>query len=258
MPCATFSIRECVVFAANKLIQAARLALVVFLLGALLFLSATRAETGPGRTPPAVALAATAVPTRDRLAAPPTVPAPTQADEGAQLYWLHCQPCHGDLGQGLTDEWRAQYPPEHQNCWQSGCHGRNPYESGFTIPTMVPAVTGAGTLARFSTLGQLYDYLWLSMPRQAPGSLAEEEYLAITAFLASAHGRGPASRLNSTNVYHLPFALEQVTPAVPRPVIDAAQPVKLPGFVVLALFVGPAILLSAGLYWLRSRRRGKL
>ena len=52
----------------------------------------------------------TPTPTVDRLAAPPTVPAPNQADEGAQLYWLYCQPCHGDQGQGLTDEWRAQFP----------------------------------------------------------------------------------------------------------------------------------------------------
>ncbi|MGH2538884.1 MAG: hypothetical protein ACRDHL_15955, partial [Candidatus Promineifilaceae bacterium] len=70
----------------------------------------------------------------DRLASP-TPAGHAQSDSGAQLYWLHCQPCHGDQGQGLTDEWRAQYPPEEQNCWQSGCHGPRPYEEGFSLPT---------------------------------------------------------------------------------------------------------------------------
>ena len=46
-------------------------------------------------------------PTLDRLAPPPTVASPTQADVGAQVYWLNCQPCHGDRSQGLTDEWFA-------------------------------------------------------------------------------------------------------------------------------------------------------
>src|SRR5215467_8930723 len=49
-------------------------------------------------------------PTIDRLAEP-TLPAqPSQADYGSQVYWLNCSPCHGDRGQGLTDEFRQQYP----------------------------------------------------------------------------------------------------------------------------------------------------
>lgn len=138
--------------------------------------------------------------TIDRLAAPPTVENPTQADEGAQLFWLHCQPCHGDVGQGLTDEWRAQYPPEDQNCWESGCHGRRPYEDGFTLPTAVPAVTGPDSLARFETMGQVYSFMAAAMPYQAPGHLSEEEYLAITAFLARAHNVWDGTPLNTENV----------------------------------------------------------
>ncbi len=87
-----------------------------------------------------------ATPTPDRLAAPPTVASPNQADDGAQLYWQHCQPCHGDRGQGLTDEWRAQYPPEDQNCWKSRCHGQSPYEHGFILPTQVPALVAASPI----------------------------------------------------------------------------------------------------------------
>lgn len=78
----------------------------------LIFYNLTLAQIergGPAhtRTPdagPSPTVVPGATPTIDRLLAPPTVPAPNQADEGAQLYWLHCQPCHGDQGQGLTDE----------------------------------------------------------------------------------------------------------------------------------------------------------
>lgn len=135
--------------------------------------------------------APTASPTPDRLAAPPTVPAPTQADDGAQLYWLHCQPCHGDQGQGLTDapndDWRAQYPEEDQFCWNSGCHGARPYEEGFTLPQEVPAVIGGDSLSKFGTAEAVYTYIRAAMPFQAPATLADEEYLAIVAFLARAH-----------------------------------------------------------------------
>lgn len=143
---------------------------------------------------PPASQAQTPVPnaTRDRLAAPPTVPSPTQADEGAQLYWLHCQPCHGDVGQGLSDapddDWRAQYPPDHQYCWNSGCHGERPYEEGFTLPRQVPPVIGEGSLNRFGTLAEMHQFMSAAMPFQVPGDLTEGEYLQITAFLAQENG----------------------------------------------------------------------
>lgn len=142
-------------------------------------------------------------PTVDRLAAPPTVENPTQADEGAQLFWLHCQPCHGDRGQGLTDEWRAQYPEEDQNCWTSGCHGDRPYENGFSLPTRVPAVIGQQSLERFETMGQVYAFMRAAMPFQDPGHLSQEEFLAITAFLARAHGLIQNGMLTDENVHDL-------------------------------------------------------
>ena len=141
-----------------------------------------------------------ATPTIDRLAAPPTVYPPSQADTGAQLFWLYCQPCHGDRGQGLTDEWRAEYPEDHQNCWARGCHAKSPYPGGFTLPTMVPAVIGEGSLFRFATVGQVFNYIRSEMPLEYPGSLSDEEYLAIAAFLARAHGAGDGRRLNINNV----------------------------------------------------------
>src|SRR5688572_23546779 len=91
------------------------LALLVFFSGGWLLFSQPSAAQETTATPAPV-LTPAVTPTIDRLAAPPTVENPNQADEGAQLYWLHCLPCHGDQGQGLTDEWRAQYPPEDQNC----------------------------------------------------------------------------------------------------------------------------------------------
>ncbi len=122
-------------------------------------------------------------PTVDRLAEP-TLPAdPSQADHGAQVYWLSCMPCHGDTGQGLTDEFRATYPPEEEYCWESGCHGANPYESGFTLPKQIPAVIGQQTLAKFTDAAQLHAYIRAAMPFWKPGSLTEEESWRVTAFI---------------------------------------------------------------------------
>lgn len=122
-------------------------------------------------------------PTVDRLAEPTLPAVPSQADHGAQVYWLSCMPCHGDQGQGLTDEFRATYPPEEEYCWESGCHGANPYESGFTLPKQIPAVIGQQTLAKFTDAAQLHAYIRAAMPFWKPGSLTEEESWRVTAFI---------------------------------------------------------------------------
>jgi cytochrome c len=128
-------------------------------------------------------LQSTPVPTMDRLAEP-TLPAnPSQADRGAQVYWLSCLPCHGDKGQGLTDEFRATYPEDEQNCWKSGCHGKNPYESGFAIPRQIPAVIGNTALAKFSNAAQLHAFVQAAMPFWKPGSLSEDDSWKVTAFI---------------------------------------------------------------------------
>lgn len=59
---------------------------------------------------------------------------------------------------------------------------------------------GPGTLARFQTAAELYEYLKTYMPWQAPGILAGEEYWQITAYLVQAHGTDPG---------HEPLTLEQ-------------------------------------------------
>ena len=170
-------------------------AVVIFLVtGAVL------AQDKPPRERPTKPPDPSASPTVDRLAPPPTVPSPTQADEGAYHYWVWCQPCHGDVGQGLTDEWRAQYPEEHQNCWIGGCHGSSPYEDGFKLPRQVPSVVGKGTLLRYQTMGDLYEYVRHKMPYEFPGALNEEEALAVTAFLARENDRWDGTKLTADNV----------------------------------------------------------
>ena len=154
----------------------------------------------PTATPEPATLAPGITPTPDRLAPPPTVPSPNQADEGAQLFWLHCQPCHGDRGQGLTDEWRAQHPPDDRNCWESGCHGDRPYNPAFKLPAVVPAVIGDGTLQKFETMQSLYGYVSVAMPYFFPGDLTQEEYLAIIAHIARENGLWDGQRLTTENL----------------------------------------------------------
>jgi len=128
-------------------------------------------------------LQADITPTPDRLAEPTLPASPSQADHGAQVYWLSCLPCHGDKGQGLTAEFRTTYPPEEQYCWNRGCHGEVPYDQGFTIPKKIPAVIGQTTLAKFTDAAQLNAYIRAAMPFWKPGSLTEEESWRVTAFI---------------------------------------------------------------------------
>ena len=123
------------------------------------------------------------MPTPNRLAQPTLPASPSQADKGAQVYWLSCLPCHGDRGQGLTDEFKQTYPAEDRNCWKSGCHGDHPYENGFTLPKNIPALIGAGTLQKFPTALALRSYIFAAMPFWKPASLTEEKSWQVTAFL---------------------------------------------------------------------------
>jgi hypothetical protein len=97
-------------------------------------------------------------------------------------------PCHGDLGQGLTDEFRAAYPEEDRNCWNSGCHGERPYDNGFKLPTRIPAVIGTGTLGKYVDASILRAYIRAVMPFWKPGSLTEEDAWSVTAFILRQNG----------------------------------------------------------------------
>jgi hypothetical protein len=136
---------------------------------------------------PAEALQRPPTPMFDRLAPPPTVYPPTQADRGAQDYYQICSTCHGDRGQGLTAEWRAAIGGPDQNCWRSQCHGSVRPPEGFNFPKIVPPVIGTGVLNNFNTGLDVYHFLKLYMPYQAAGSLSDEMYWDLTAFLLRAN-----------------------------------------------------------------------
>lgn len=211
-----------------------------------------RGQEPPTAEPPAIETEPPLMPTVDRLAAPPTVPSPTQADEGAQLYWVWCQPCHGDRGQGLTDEWREQYPEEHQYCWISGCHGPLPYENGFKLPKHVPALIGGQSLARFQTMAQLYEYSRDKMPFEYPGALSEEEYLAVTAYLARAHDKWDGTRLTTANVEQIRLQpLPTATPPPPAAAQVGSMLANNEAFIIGGMLLGLTLL--GGAYLWRQR-----
>lgn len=160
------------------------------LLGAGIIFMAALMLASTATATPAAASPARQDPTQsavERLAEPTLPPDPAPADYGAQDYWLRCLACHGDRGQGLTDEFRQLYPPDHQTCWTSGCHGDNPYEGGFTLPTQVPAVIDPTIPEQYnsSTLDQ---FVRQTMPWHAPGSLSDAEYDRIVTFLLVENG----------------------------------------------------------------------
>jgi hypothetical protein len=67
----------------------------------------------------------------------------------------------------------------------------------------VPAVIGDDSLARFATMGDVYEYVRVAMPFPFPGALTEAEYLAITAYLARAHGVWDGRPLDPARAHQL-------------------------------------------------------
>ncbi len=183
----------------------------------------------------------------------PTPTPPTEAGHGKDVFYLRCMACHGDLGQGLTDEFRnRQYPPGDTNCWKSGCHGVNPYENGFTLPRQIPALIGPGTLSHFNTAQDVYNFIHRAMPFDAPGSLSEEQYLQVLAFILESNQIIPAgSQLDTASLASIALHTTASTPSAS--VSDQAGsltsgPFLLLGGVIIALLVGLAL-------WLSNRRQ---
>jgi hypothetical protein len=102
---------------------------------------------------------------------------------GQNRYWQNCMTCQGELGQGLTDEFRAYWPEDHQNCWGRGCHGGGVDDQGFPIPTYVPPLVTDTKMVRFYSQQDLYTYLKTTHPPQDPGVLEDEEYIAIANYV---------------------------------------------------------------------------
>ncbi len=218
-----------------------RTLLTLFLAGGALFgLCAFQANLPPLQTD------ITPTPTYDPLVETPLPENPTELELGANLYWHWCMPCHGDVGQGLTDEFRGIWEPDHQNCWDRGCHAGHNGDMGFPIPTVVPAIVIADKLAQFPSLQALTEYLNSTHPPQHPGILETQEYHAIAAYVFTMNER----------------ALEEATPtATPSPhpsptasPLPLQKPTDEESPIFLAM-VGAALLL--GIFLIVTIRKSK-
>ena len=152
-----------------------------------------------------IALAQSPSPTPDRLAEPVLPDNPTQYEQGRHLFWLNCMPCHGDRGQGLTDEFRSLWVDDHQDCWQRGCHGGRANDQGYPLPPTIPAIIyPPGAISSFKTAEDLFECLRTTHAPQRPGKLPEDEYWALTAYVLTENQRltpgkmvGPQARVIS-------------------------------------------------------------
>jgi hypothetical protein len=124
----------------------------------------------------------------ERLDAPAMSDPPTQIEIGSLEYWMSCMVCHGDQGQGLTEEWRTVLDPEDMNCWQSKCHAPNHPPEGFQIPRTSPLVIGPGALTGYDTAQDLFEYLRDTMPWPFPGLFQDQQYWGLTAYLLDENG----------------------------------------------------------------------
>jgi LPXTG-motif cell wall-anchored protein len=129
----------------------------------------------------------------------------TQLEYGTEVYRLVCKACHGDKGQGLTDDWRAQWNPKDQNCWQSKCHALNHPSDGFYMP-QVPAVLGK-PIKGFGTALNLYSYVHKYMPWHDPGSMTEKDSWSVTAYLLKINGIDPSPDLNAETAANIDLSV---------------------------------------------------
>jgi hypothetical protein len=174
---------------------------------------------------------------------PPTVYPPTQADQGAQTYFYVCMVCHGDRGQGLT-AWRAMLPTAEMNCWQSKCHAPSHVEFGFTFPKEVPPVVSPYLLTTFGNAQNLYNFLKTQMPWQAPGSLTDEQYLQLTAYLMRANGSDPGKvLLKPDELEKITFGGQAATPAASNSFAGISSSILVLMVIVFILLIGLLILL---------------
>lgn len=142
-----------------------------------------------------------------RLSRPKVPEVLAQVDQGALIYWGVCLACHGDRGQGFTEEWRLGAYADDSNCWGSGCHGKDHPAEGFEIPKnpLFPALGTAGALGRFENAQQLYDFVVVMMPWWDPRSLGPEKAWQVTAYLLKMKGSLPDGlALDETNASAVP------------------------------------------------------
>ncbi len=166
--------------------------------------------------------------------APYMPPNPSQADLGAEVYYQICLACHGDWGQGLTEEWRDTWG-EDKNCWQSKCHAPNHPPWGFEIPKFAPPLLGVGSLSHYQTAEELHDNIALTMPWWNPGSLTADQAWQVTAYLLRERGElSNEITLDESNAPVIQLHRKAAQPA------DHIQGTYF--YVGLLLFVGVAVI----------------
>ena len=130
--------------------------------------------------------------------------------------------CHGDRGQGLTEEWKDAFGKEDRNCWNVGCHGYDHPPQGFLMPKdkAMPALAGMGSLARFQNAQELHDFILANMPWWDPGQLTGEKTWQVTSYILSLKKVMPAKfELSETNASAIRTQYAVPPPANDRPTI---------------------------------------
>ena len=195
-------------------------------------ISAAQASPQMQTTPTAISQA---TPTFDLQRLEKPVVAPDNADQlkkGSIVYWGVCMACHGDRGQGLTEEWKDAFGPEDRNCWNVGCHGYDHPPQGFFIPKdkVIPGVAGMGRLTRFQNAQELHDFILANMPWWSPGKLTDEESWQVTSYILTLQKVMPAKfDLSETNA-----SAVRTQSAVPQPGNDQPAILILTGILTLA------------------------
>ncbi|RPI82193.1 MAG: hypothetical protein EHM41_18935 [Chloroflexi bacterium] len=178
----------------------------------------------------------------DMMVAPVLPENPTQADYGRQVYYYVCMTCHGNLGQGLTQEWIDEWG-EDNSCWQSKCHASNHPPEGFELPRSIPPVSSSTILNKYGSALVLHDFIRAAMPWHAPSSLSEEEYWQITAYLMALNGFNPGTEpLNNERAANIVFGSEaqkDSSPTVPAMTLStrAKVAIAIGGLFILAAFL---------------------
>jgi hypothetical protein len=138
--------------------------------------------------------------------------------------------CHGNQGQGLTDEWREAWGPEDMNCWQSKCHAANHPPEGFRLPRTVPPVVGRAAMVTLRDGQGLYGVIAETMPWWDPGSLSEADAWMASAYLMKANHALPENvTLSALNAASIPLHPTSPPSGEVRPYI-----VGLAGLLILA------------------------
>jgi mono/diheme cytochrome c family protein len=189
-------------------------------------------------------------------------PSATQVDYGQEIYRLVCSACHGDVGQGLTPEWRSTWAPEDQNCWQSKCHGENHPPEGFTFP-VAPAINNLTQRTNFPTALQLQAYIRAAMPWYRPGALTDERAWQVTAYVLKLNGIEAEPVLNAAAASGIHLApVQMASIAESNAVSSRAEAVQDGGesaaqssapWLIAAIFA--AIILIVGSVFLRRTTR---